>query len=465
MLSNRKWLLGLLIPALLFQLSGCYPGTGTDNLLIPPKLTAEQDKIYQALEKTAGSNINLRYPQTGEYRSSFVLRNIDDEPGDETVVFYKTNVNTTNPTSLKVSVLDKDDLGNWYCAYDISGGGSDIHQLEFSSFGSFDQLFMIIGYNQAIADTGVNNADSELAQPFRQASNILHIYSYRNGEIKDLFSQEYSLMKVMDIDNDGYQEIVTIVDSKTGDKPSVKIIEYNTGVFYLSQGETVAMDDSVLSYVNVQSGFIGTNQSALYLDGVKEDGTTTTELLFYQDGLLQSAQLDKGVVDSVDTRKAGNISMDIDSDDVIEIPQLHLMPGYEWSEHMSTQETDKLYFTHWQIFSNGAFQLKKISYFNMGFNYLFDIPAFWQDNVTARKMAEENKIVFYSYDHDLQDVNEELLSIKVVNENSKAETEKEGYQLIRYSGQLYYYAKLGYPENPYYQIDFDTVSENFTLLK
>ena len=80
-------------------------------------------------------------------------------------------------------------------------------------------------------------------------------------------------------------------------------------------------------------------------------------------------------------------------------------------------------------------------------------------------MAEENKIVFYSYDHDLQDVNEELLSIKVVNENSKAEAEKEGYQLIRYSGQLYYYAKLGYPENPYYQIDLDTVRENFTLLK
>ena len=78
---NRKWLLGLLLFAVLVQLSGCYPGTGTDNLLVPPKLTAEQDKIYQALEKTAGSNINLRYPQTGEYRSSFVLRNIDDEPG------------------------------------------------------------------------------------------------------------------------------------------------------------------------------------------------------------------------------------------------------------------------------------------------------------------------------------------------------------------------------------------------
>ena len=96
---------------------------------------------------------------------------------------------------------------------------------------------------------------------------------------------------------------------------------------------------------------------------------------------------------------------------------------------------------------------------------MFDIPDHWQDNVTARKVAEENKIVFYSYDRDLQSLGEELLSIKVVNENSKAETEKEGYQLIRYSGQLYYYAKLDYPENLYYQIDFDTVRENFTLLK
>ena len=66
----------------------------------------------------------------------------------------------------------------------------------------------------------------------------------------------------------------------------------------------------------------------------------------------------------------------------------------------------------------------------MGFNYLFDIPDHWQDNVTARKVAEENKIVFYSYDRDLQSLGEELLSIKVVNENSKAETEKRGISLF-----------------------------------
>ena len=34
-----------------------YPGTGTDNLLVPPKLTAEQDKIYQALEKRRAATL------------------------------------------------------------------------------------------------------------------------------------------------------------------------------------------------------------------------------------------------------------------------------------------------------------------------------------------------------------------------------------------------------------------------
>ncbi len=447
----------------MFSLSGCYPGTGTDNLLVPPKLTPEQDKIYQALEKTAGSVITLRYPQTGEYRSSFVLRNIDDELGDEAIVFYKTNKNTNTSTSLKVSILDKDESESWYCAYDISGGGSDIHQLEFSSFGAFDQLFMIIGYNQAVVENELSNAEATPSPP-RRAENILHIYSYRDGEVKDLFTQEYSLMKVMDIDNDGYREIVTIMDSKAGDEPSVNIIEYHAGKFYLSQVERVALDNTILSYVNLQSGFIGANRSALYLDGIREDGTTTTELLFYKEGKLQSARLEKEVLDSIDTRKAGNMSMDVDNDNVIEIPELHLMPGYEYPELMDVQEADKLYFTHWKIFSNGAFQLKKISYFNMDFNYLFDLPPRWQSGVTARKVAEENKIVFYSYDLDLQYMVEELLSIKVVNENSKAEAEKEGYQLIRYSGQLYYYAKTASPTDRYYQIDFYTVKENFTLL-
>ena len=88
----------LLAGSLLSCLSGCYyygTGAGTDNLLVPPKLTAKQSEIYKALEEQVGSNINLRYPKTGEYRSAFVIKNIDDEPTNEALVFYQKYSNTT----------------------------------------------------------------------------------------------------------------------------------------------------------------------------------------------------------------------------------------------------------------------------------------------------------------------------------------------------------------------------------
>ena len=43
-------------------LSGCTFSTSIDGLLSPPKLSVEQEQIYEALRRAAGSNISLKYP-------------------------------------------------------------------------------------------------------------------------------------------------------------------------------------------------------------------------------------------------------------------------------------------------------------------------------------------------------------------------------------------------------------------
>ena len=54
-----------------------------EGLINAPKLTSEQSEIHQALIESVGSNITLKYPKNGEYRSAYVIANIDDEPTDE----------------------------------------------------------------------------------------------------------------------------------------------------------------------------------------------------------------------------------------------------------------------------------------------------------------------------------------------------------------------------------------------
>ena len=89
-LKNKRGILrGSAAIAAAVMLSGC-SGATVENLLTAPKLTQEQNEIYQALINSSGSSIKLKYPRGGEFRSAFVLQNIDDEPGEEALVFYES---------------------------------------------------------------------------------------------------------------------------------------------------------------------------------------------------------------------------------------------------------------------------------------------------------------------------------------------------------------------------------------
>ena len=58
-----------------------------DNLIKPPKLSEEQNRIDTALKASVGDNISLVYPKTGDYKSAFIVENIDEEETSEAIVF------------------------------------------------------------------------------------------------------------------------------------------------------------------------------------------------------------------------------------------------------------------------------------------------------------------------------------------------------------------------------------------
>ena len=443
----------LLAGSLLSSLSGCYfygTGTGTDNLLVPPKLTAKQSEIYKALEEQVGSNINLRYPKTGEYRSAFVIKNIDDEATNEALVFYQKNTNTTKPGSLRISILDQQE-DRWVSTYEAAAEGTDVHQVDFSNFSTTDSMFIIIGYTMT-----------------SEQDNVMHIYRYREGKIIDLYSQPYSLMQLVDIDNDGYQEIVALTAvSGQVSTTSANVIKYKNGGFEIV--DTVEMDAEVTSYLNVETGFVGNNVSALYLDGMKGKNMMKTQILFYENGKLQNNfALDKEV-DQQLTRQAGILSMDIDQDGIIEIPVLELMPGYtEQTESSDTANAavarDNQYLTHWNVFRDGKFEEKMLSYVNMNFGYLLEIPEELRGKITVKRNTETNEVIFYEYGSSLADTWKELFRLRVRNQK-EAEEDDLGYRTITTSGQLNYQAKLPDFPTSKLEVDLRTIRENFRLIK
>ncbi len=57
------------------------------DLMKPPKLTQKQEEIYSALQTAVGTDkITLKYPKSGNYRSAFVFRDIDQDGEEEALL-------------------------------------------------------------------------------------------------------------------------------------------------------------------------------------------------------------------------------------------------------------------------------------------------------------------------------------------------------------------------------------------
>ena len=110
------------------SLSGC---TGmnfsVDGLMTAPKLTDEQQLIHTALSNAVGRNITLKYPKSGNYRSAFVIANVDGEPTEEALVFYEYT--GAEGEGIRVNLLDKKDDGSWNSEKEGAGVGTDVDKV------------------------------------------------------------------------------------------------------------------------------------------------------------------------------------------------------------------------------------------------------------------------------------------------------------------------------------------------
>lgn len=203
----RKRLLALFLSA--FLLSGCSLTLGTEDLLVPPKLTAEQAALNDALAKALGTNsFRLKYPRRGESLSAFVFHDLDRDGVQEAIAFYELTVGGT--TSTWMSVLAKDE-GGWKSIYDIPGGGSEIDAVAFAPVSDEEADNIIVGW-------------SVPGQDYYTAS----IYSFDGKSVETLFSGDYSEWLITDVDGDALSEL--FLCTLNAARPAVvRLVKYRNG--------------------------------------------------------------------------------------------------------------------------------------------------------------------------------------------------------------------------------------------
>lgn len=415
-------------------LSGCSFTANIDALLVPPRLTKEQEQINKALSKSVGeNNYKLKYPKAGEHRSPFLIENIDEEPTDEAIVFYQRTGGSESV--LRMKILDQEN-GEWVPVYDHACGGTEVDKVLISKLGEGAKTTILAGYTQ-----------------MNQGERLLEAYTYENGTVGELYSGSYSDVEVLDIDKDSYNELVIITTGMTNlsfsnlaanavntERTAVQsataiclVRKENT---FVVAGE-VKMDERAVDFTSIFCGNVGTDTPALYVDSKAGEGKIQTQILYCEnDALVNPLEQRRDILQST-LRPLGYASTDIDNDKIAEIPVLSVFPGYE-----TLPAEEQFYATDWYVFEQYALTKKYTSYYSINDGYCFMLPSRWQGTVTAKEDIAADEVVFYRYDGVLSEDMTELMRISVMKRGTNSDKLADGYMKILSKGQLDYLVKV-----------------------
>ena len=403
---------------LVTMLCGCSAGFFSGDLLTSPRLTDEQTEIYNALTASAG-RVDLRYPHTGSYRSAFVIRNIDNEPTDEAIVFYEQNKtdaakepaqNDTAVGNLRISFLDKDENGNWKATYELPAAGTEIESVAFSELGSDEEkLIGTIGYSSYTFLNGIDEKGEYLA------------CFGRNGAKKNGSMSVYSC-------------------GENG--------ELHTAFPVVSFGEGVAEFDKITI---ARCLILEKEKPCITVDYLTAENQYNTAVLYYKGSSFATA--DTIVMDSSNisySRRTNNYtpkvqSQDIDGDGIIDVPATATLPGYE-----NLTFPEQLNAVLWYRQNCNKIELTAYTFIDPGLNYMLVFPGRWVGMVTATINSSDNSVTFWKHEGELKENEYALLTIKTVLKNNSISAQsatdttgasRDGYRLFYEDSEKVVYCK------------------------
>ncbi|MCH5348266.1 MAG: hypothetical protein J1E40_02990 [Oscillospiraceae bacterium] len=436
-LLKKSTLAVFLLAAFLF--TGCSFGGSVDLLLSPPRLSEEQSAVYNALISSVGKEVKLQYPRAGAYRSAFVFANIDNEPDEEAVVFYEKSGESEGGGNVRINIIDRID-GSWISVYDHAGAGTGIDRIIFSDIGTSGTTSMIIGYT--------------LLSGERSAA----VYSYNDGRLYTEYSDSYSTMFVTDIDRDGAEELVLIRPENQIKKAAMSLISGRTEDGSFRETASVALDPNASEFVNIASGYVGTDTPAIFIDGLS-GGQLTTEIIYSVNGQLRNPlYLGESAMIENTRRPAGYLCTDIDIDGIIEIPTVSTFPGY------SQDSRDSIYSTNWNILDNYNIVKKYSSYYSAANGYCFILPSRWDGVVTVKIDSATGDVVFYKFRIDLTNSTTELMRITSADASETSALLEEGYMVIKSNNNINYLVKSPDIEDEPLVLTMTEISNNFYVM-
>jgi hypothetical protein len=413
--ANLKVILCMISCVLLaVMLTGCaIIPADISELESPPKLTNEQQAIENALESKVGDKFTLKYPLEGDYRSAFVLKDINNDGTQEAFAFYSPSNGNAGP---HIAFLDKV-KGKWKDISDIGSEGNEIDSIAFGDFNGDGVDEIAVGWRS-----------------FNTTDLTLMVYSLIGNSFVKTNLGSFTEMQMLDMDGDGNPDILLIKLFSDEKVATARLISYRGGK--LGVVAQAPLDSTVTSYAGVYTTKLDAHTNGVLIDGYKSTHSMVTELVYYKDGKLISPFYSQAThTVSLTMRPMTYQCLDIENNGVFEIPMPVSLP------YVPDKANDnKNWLVNWSVFDGKNGITPKLScIMNYAENYYFIYPKKWGNQVTVNKQAGNNSWNFCEWDSNSNSYGRTLFSIYVYSDDVwNNMTNKDSlYEIVEKNGTVY----------------------------
>ena len=312
-MKRQRIVAAVLIAAV--TLSGCTSMSLEADLLTPPKATGTLAAIQSMIEKDADGSYTMLSPLSGEFQNGIIRHDIDSNDTEEAIALYVTS-------DKQPRLLVAEDKDGYQLVGSTAMYSDKLREISFADIDADGREELLICYDDP--DSG----------------SALEVFHIGNGVTVSKAAKGFGDFITGDFDGDSSIDILTL-DPPRKQNTQAHLMIYTDGAF--SEKSACGIDSDVTAYINLSYGNLSEDLSGAVVEGQLLDGTYTTQLLYYDAAahLLVNPMLqNSGYAQS--KRTAAVTAMDIDDDDIIEIPVCAPM------DHLKTEEPDTICnLVHW----------------------------------------------------------------------------------------------------------------------
>lgn len=226
---------------------------------------------------------------------------------------------------------------------------------------------------------------------------------------------------------------------------------------------TVALNNSIVSFVSVQSGQLSDSRKIVYIDEQLKNLMYTTEVLTIE----KTGELSRSP-DDISTktmRTRAYRCLDINDDKLPDIPVEKNFPVYE-----RNKQQENLTYVEWYGYDGTSLEFLKTAYTSLNEQFMIELPRDWIGSITIQRDSDTERAVhFYYIGKDTQESDAApipMFSVRVFSQQEYSDTVQSlGWQEISTSSENVYTFRSDNSElPPQFTVDKDTVSALFKLL-